>query len=281
MGKRVPAVALKPMHVRAIGKLADVECSGQAPPDHLAFDFAPDATRWHPWQRRMPLGRLAHVRETSYRLASQAFLYPDESRLQGVDLLADELGREETTLARFSFFGEWTRLLRSIKSLASEDSQAIENEFVSLFSVSASDVPCPPYESVYRQPGGRPTGRPLAEIEGDYATVGLALSPSLKEFPDHVSLQTEFLALLCEREAQAWKEQDLERGIRILRKEKTFLDRHLAIWFPQFARRIRVADRTGIYGAIGAGAERFISHDKDLLGELITMLSEGSGAASS
>ncbi len=244
------------------------------------FDFAPDPTRWHPWQRRMPLARLAQVRETSYRLVSQAFLYPDDSRLQGLDLLTDEMGREETSLARFSFFGEWIRLLRSIKSLASKERQAIQNEFVSLFSASAGDVPCPPYESVYREPDGRPTGWILAEIEGNYATVGLALSPSFKEFPDHVSLQSEFLALLCERESQAWGDQDLKRGIRILRKEKTFLERHLALWFPQFARRIRIADRSGVYAAIGAGAERFISHDKDLLAELITMLSEG-GAASS
>ncbi len=251
---------------------------GAGPATNPVFDLAPDATRW---QRRMPLARLARVRETSYRLVSQAFLYPEESRLQGVELLADELGREKTSLARFSFFGEWTRLLRSIKSLASEKRQAIQNEFVSLFSASAGDVPCPPYESVYREPYGRPTGWILAEIEGDYATVGLAPSPSLKEFPDHVSLQTEFLALLCSRETQAWGDQDLERGIKILRKEKAFLERHLGLWFPQFARRIRVADRTGIYAAIGAGAERLISHDKDLLSELITMLSEDSRAASS
>ncbi|UCC75955.1 MAG: hypothetical protein JSW37_10610, partial [Anaerolineales bacterium] len=43
-------------------------------------------------QWRMPLARVARVRETSYRLVSQAFLYPDESRLQGLNLLADELG---------------------------------------------------------------------------------------------------------------------------------------------------------------------------------------------
>jgi TorA maturation chaperone TorD len=229
----------------------------------------------------MPLGRLASVREASYRLVSQAFLYPDESRLQGAGLLATELGREEASLARFAFFSEWSRLLHSIRGLGSKDGQNVQNEFVSLFVASADDVPCPPYESVYREPGGRPTGRALAEIEREYTTVGLALSPSFKEFPDHVSLQTEFMAILCERESLAWEDQDLKRGLRIVQKEKAFLDRHLALWFPQFARRIRIADSTGIYAAIGAGAEWFISHDNDLLGELIATLSEGSRSASS
>ncbi|NIN98373.1 MAG: hypothetical protein GTO49_26010, partial [Anaerolineae bacterium] len=75
---------------------------GAGPATNPVFDLAPDATRW---QRRMPLARVARVRETSYRLVSQALLYPEESRLQGVELLADEMGREETSLARFSFFG--------------------------------------------------------------------------------------------------------------------------------------------------------------------------------
>jgi TorA maturation chaperone TorD len=226
----------------------------------------------------MSLARLARFREAAYRLVSQAFLYPDEARRSGTAALAAELGRQEAALSRFAIFGEWSRLLSLLTNLDSKDArdvQEIQNGFVSLFAAGAEGVPCPPYESVYREPGGRPSGWLLAEIERDYATVGLALSPDTKEFPDHVSLETEFLAIVCGLEAEAWDDEDLKRGIKVLRKEMAFLDGHLSLWFASFARRVAAADGGGVYAALAAGTEAFISHDRDLVGELVETLSRG------
>lgn len=226
-------------------------------------------------EKRMSLAHLARLREETYRLFSQMFLYPDEERLTAVGEAADELWRKREALARFAFFRQWSEVLRSLKDIGQRSLPDMQTAYVSMFTTNAAGIPCPPYESVYREPEGQPTGWLQALVESEYAAGGFALSPALGELPDHVAVEMEFMALLCSREAQAWEERNPTRGIRALRKQKAFLDSHLALWFPEFARQVAAADSGGAYAAVGQGAQAFISHDTDLLGALLETLPVG------
>jgi TorA maturation chaperone TorD len=223
----------------------------------------------------MPLAHLARLREATYRLFSQTFLYPDEDRVRSTVALASRLAEEKTDWTRFAFFAAWSRLLSSLKDFDPKDAREIEGDFVSLFVANSAGVPCPPCESVYREPAGRPSGWLLAEVESEYAAAGFALSPTLGELPDHVAVEMEFMALLCGREAQAWEERNPTRGIRALRKQKAFLDRHLALWFPEFVRQVTAVDGGGTYAAVGEAAQAFVCHDRDLLETLLEALPAG------
>ena len=221
----------------------------------------------------MPLAHLTRFREGTYRLLSQTFLYPDEQRMRAVAATARELRREgATSLARFAFFGEWSRLLRFLGDFIERRIEDIQREHVSLFVVNAQGVPCPPYESVYRERAGRPTGWLLAQVEREYAAAGLAPSPDLGELPDHVAIEMEFMAVLCGREAQAWEERDLTQGVVALRRQKAFVGSHLAVWVPEFARQVTETDSGGVYAVVGEGAAAFISYDGDLLEALLETL---------
>jgi TorA maturation chaperone TorD len=226
-------------------------------------------------QGRMPLAHLARFREATYRLLSQTFLYPDEECLREAAAAASELRREGVALARFAFFDRWSELLRFVEGLSQRETAKIQQEFVPLFLVNPQGVPCPPYESVYRDPTGWPTGWLLAEVEREYAAAGLAPSPDLGELPDHVAVELEFIAVLCGREAQAWEEESLSLGIGALRRQKAFLDSHLALWLPGFARQVTAAVGGGVYAVISQGAEVFVSHDRDLIGTLAETLPAG------
>lgn len=233
----------------------------------------------------MPLAYLALFRESTYRLLSQAFLYPEKQRLIVVSTTARQLRRQVGSMARFAFFGGWTRLLRFLEHLGQGDSGDIQGEFISLFVVNSGGIPCPPYESVHREPQGRLTGWLLAQVEREYAAAGLAPSPDLGELPDHVAVEMEFIAVLCGWEAKAWEERSLARGLEALRAQKGFLDRHLAVWVREFAAQLAVADGGGSYSVVGEGAQAFISHDSDLLEALLQTLPKhaeealGSGSA--
>lgn len=226
-------------------------------------------------QRRIPLAHLARLREGTYRLFSQMFLYPDEERRTAVGEAADELWRKREALARFAFFTQWSRALRSLKNIGRRGLSDIQTAYVSMFATNAAGIPCPPYESVYREPEGRPTGWLLAHVESEYAAAGFALSPTLGELPDHVAVEMEFMALLCGREAQAWEKRIPSQGGQAVRRQKAFLDSHLALWFPEFARQVMDVDSGGAYAVVGEGAQAFITHDRDLLGALRETLPAG------
>ncbi len=224
-------------------------------------------------QRRMLLAHLSRPREATYRLLSQTFLRPDEERARAVAEAARALRQEgATSLARFAFFGEWSRLLRFLEDFVERRIEDIQREYVSLFVANSRGLPCPPYESVYREPAGRPTGWLLAQVEGEYAAAGLAPSPDLGELPDHVAVEMEFMAVLCGRETQAWEERNLAQGVDALRRQAAFLDRHLALWLPAFARELVAADSGGAYAVVAEAAEALISYDRDLLGMLLETL---------
>ncbi len=222
-----------------------------------------------PDEVRLSRGDLARFREATYRLLSQSFLYPDQERLRSVAAAAGQLLEAGEALARFAFFEKWYELLRFLNNLDRQPAEAIQGEYVPLFAANPRGVPCPPYESVYREPMGRPTGWLLAQVEGEYAAAGLAPSPDLAELPDHVAVEMEFMAVLCGREAEAWEEGEPVRGIEALRAQKAFTNSHLTLWFPEFAQQVTAADEGGAYPVICEGAQTFFAYDRDLLEALL------------
>ncbi len=138
-----------------------------------------------------------------------------------------------------------------------------------MFMHSPERAPCLPYESVYLDPGGQAAGWIVALLEREYAVAGLALSPSLKDLPDHVAVELEFMAFLCGQEADAWNNGAVEDSVQFLEHQATFLDRHLSRWFPEWARQVTTADSKGIYSVVAETAWAFISHDQDLISSLL------------
>ena len=225
--------------------------------------------------RPLPLASLADLRQTSYRLLSQAFLYPDGARVAALVETAAELAAAGDSLSRFAFFGQWKPLLMRLMGLDRSDETVMQRRYVSLFSVNVTGVPCPPYESVYREAGGRPTGWLTSLVEREYAIAGLSPSQGLGELPDHVAMEMEFMAVLCGREREACRRMHLGENEKALRAQKSFLDHHLTVWLPEFSRALAAADAGGVYAALGEAASVFVAHDRDLVSAL---LESGAGA---
>ncbi len=133
---------------------------------------------------------------------------------------------------------------------------------------SAEGTPCLPYESVYVDPGRQAAGWIVALLEREYAAAGLALAPSLKDLPDHVAVELEFMAFLCAQEADAWNREAVREGIQALERQAAFLDKHLARWLPEWARQVARANGEGIYPVVTETVRAFTSHDQDLISTL-------------
>jgi TorA maturation chaperone TorD len=197
-------------------------------------------------------------------------LYPEGERLKTIAAAAAELHEQSPAMVEFMFFTQWQRFLTSLVDLPHQP--ALDGEYIQVFMHNALRTPCLPYESSYVDPGGQAAGWVAALLEQEYAASGLALSPSLKDLPDHVAVELEFMAFLCDQEADAWHRQDVKEGIQSLKRQAGFLDRHLSRWFPDWARQVAAADGEGIYSVVAETARIFISHDQDLVGTLLDNL---------
>mgnify|MGYP000302197174 CR=1 FL=1 len=219
------------------------------------------------------LAYLAQLRQAVYRFLGALFLYPEERRRRQLIEAARTLRREEETFASFPFFSSWQRLL-SILTSEEVDGGTLEEEYVRLFVAGPGGPLLPPYESSYRDPDRMTAGWIPLSLEREYAAAGLTLSPALHEPPDHISVELEYMAFLCGREAEAWEQRDQGEGRKILEQESTFMDRHLSRWVPEFARNLK-AHQDGLYGAAGEAVAAYVHHDLDLVTLLLEYLCEG------
>ena len=102
---------------------------------------------------------------------------------------------------------------------------ALAAEFERLF-VGPGPVPCPPYESYWRDDApfllrGSLMGPCTAALVDLYARVGMQLAPACAELPDHVAVELEALAVALADPSG----RDVAAAL---------LGEHLASWLPAF-----------------------------------------------
>lgn len=160
----------------------------------------------------------------------------------------------------------------------------LEEEFHALFVVPGPRY-VPPYESVYldslevdpmagcaawaqmgqplpppRVRDGVLWGASTVAVQNAYIEAGLQLSPDCHELPDHLGLELEFMAHLCEREAEATGCNGSDGAQAWRARQRHFLHRHLRRWLPLFRARLTRARAHPFYTAMALITQRFVSH---------------------
>jgi len=212
----------------------------------------------------------AQLRQGLYRFFGGALLPPENHRTQAVLASAgylDGLGIEA-----FAFAGPWDSMLDSLELLpAASDLSA---EYVRLFASGMDGELCPPNESFYRadaEGGGLAVA--VANVQREYAEMGL--SPiTTTEPPDHVTSELEAMASLCAREVAYWDENQPKEARAMLDTERSFLRRHLAVWFPAFHGRVARSGRLAFYTTTVEAAHAFLIHEVDFIGWMLGVLEQ-------
>ncbi len=216
------------------------------------------------------------LRQASYRLFASLLLYPDEKRLDSIINAAALLDGEDEAFGRFvqasevstagdSIFQRWKELLHQIRSLdkLAQHILPLQEEYTRLFITSRNGF-CYPYEGAHLgHTSGTQRTVSLIQIENEYAQKGLVLS--INELPDHVAVELEFMSFLCGKESNAGvAPDDIQKAKEVLQSELSFLNRHLGLWFPLFARKV-ISNHNGIYAIVSETAEGFIKYDRDFI----------------
>ena len=130
-----------------------------------------------------------------------------------------------------------------------------ESEYIRLFDVGPAGPPCPLYGGVYA--GDRM--KTMEDATRFYNFFQLRLVPQVRELPDHITTELEFLHYLTFREVEA-----RQRGMDpspLLRATRDFLARHLSKWVPRMQARLAKQTTCAFFPALVQFAVTFFAAD--------------------
>jgi len=187
-------------------------------------------------------------RSQIYKFLADAFLYPSENWLEDLPLLAD--------IARDLNFGVWD-LGFGIWELP-----ALQSEHRRVFGLAGSLC----YETEYGLPHEFRQSQELADIAGFYRAFGFNVGGKVRERPDHLAVELEFMCLLALKEAYAAQNRIVEHAEVSADAQRKFIEDHLGRWIDLFAQSVALNATDGPYLALARFAADFVATDARHLG---------------
>jgi putative dimethyl sulfoxide reductase chaperone len=194
------------------------------------------------------------ARSQLYLLLRLAFAFPDPDFFEAV-----RDGDFSLRLAELCSRLPYDVLAQATLGLgrAGTDYADFEAEYIRLFDVGAAGPPCPLYGGVYV--GDRM--KVMEDATRFYNFFHLRLSPQVRELPDHITTQLEFMHYLTYREAEV-RPQGIDPA-PLLRAERDFLARHLCRWVPRLRERLANKEAIPFFPALVDFTLAFLRADHD------------------
>ncbi|MCB0033176.1 MAG: molecular chaperone TorD family protein [Anaerolineales bacterium] len=183
-----------------------------------------------------------------YGFLAEAFLYPRENWTEDGAVVADivrALG--------------WINVKSAIIMVPLTELQATHRRtFGTAGSLS--------YETEYGLPHEYRQSQEMADIAGFYRAFGFDLGGAVRERPDHVAVELEFMHILALKEAYAL-ETDIPEHVEICADAQgKFLQDHLGRWVNLFAQSVAYNAPNSLFVPLAQFTADFVQADADRLG---------------
>jgi DMSO reductase family type II enzyme chaperone len=122
------------------------------------------------------------------------------------------------------------------------------------------------YETEFGLPHEFRQSQELADLAGFYRAFGFNVGGSVRERPDHLAVELEFMHILTLKEAWAREEGIAEHAEVCTDAQRKFLQDHLGRWIAPFAESLARSAEDGPYVALARFAADFIQADAERLG---------------
>ena len=187
-------------------------------------------------------------RRDSYKLLSDCYYLPDEGLIENLSGLDTKMGKVFSDIARHC------PRISDIDSLVVDYSKL----FVGPYGLLA-----PPYGSVYLEDKSRVMGDSTVDVKKRYSEEGLDIG--LKEAPDHIAIELEFMYFLIFREVESIRISDSVTAASYLKKQKAFLETHLGMWVSEFVHNVEANAQTAFYKNLARITKSFIRKEQENL----------------
>jgi TorA maturation chaperone TorD len=151
----------------------------------------------------------------TYKFFSECFYYPDENQLSIIKKYIEQIPD-----------------LYKIIIDKDEDITKLQVDYARLF-VGPFEVLSPPYGSVYLEEGKKLYGESTMDLVDLYNEENLSIE--LREPPDHIAIELEFMYYLVSKEIKAINDNNFKLSEAYSHKQKRFLSHHLSKWLDIFA----------------------------------------------
>jgi len=185
--------------------------------------------------KRAAMSSLASARQSAYAFLSLAFTEPPSANV------LDSIRHEDFLGSASVLFGADTAAPLCEYARSAEDEAELlhqaRREFMKLLKVPGAHY-ISPYESVYRDTRdvagksvkGLLMGQSTVDVQKWYRLAALDLSGDIKEVPDHIGVELNYLAHLCAKERQFASQGDEPKLTRAWEMERDFLAAHVVRW---------------------------------------------------
>jgi TorA maturation chaperone TorD len=193
----------------------------------------------------------------AYKLVSACYYLPEEDTL-------DKLARLEEVLN-----GVCPEAVEHVTRMRDEtDIAQLRIDFSGLF-VGPYRLLAPPYGSVYLEGKREVMGVSTIDARNRYREAGLEISGELKEAPDHIAIELEFMYYLIFKEIEMIEKSDLDNARDYIRLQQQFLEIHLGAWVREFALTVEKTATTDFYKNLARVTRIFVQKDLDYTSELL------------
>jgi len=127
-----------------------------------------------------------------------------------------------------------------------------------------------PYESIYTSPDRLLMQEARDEVLSLYRAEEISRVESFNEPEDHIALELEFMAVLCERAAPSLREGDTGHALGYLKKQTLFLTEHLLNWTPVFCADVVKFAREDLYRGLAMVTKGYLQLEKQVLQDVIS-----------
>ena len=187
-------------------------------------------------------------RRGCYKVLADCYYLPDEGLLKTLKSLDRSRSNLQSELAT--------------KAPALNNIEALRVDYSKLF-VGPYRLLAPPYGSVYLENAPRVMGDSTLDVTNRYGWEGLQVN--LKEAPDHIVIELEFMSYLISKEIEAALNRDTTNTASYLSKQRDFLETHLGIWVSDFTDNVSSNAETAFYRNLACLTKSFVQEDLESL----------------
>jgi TorA maturation chaperone TorD len=183
-------------------------------------------------------------RAACYVLLAQGLAMPEQGVLETMGELLSEFRAANGSTALES---ELSGLAIDLQDALTVPLDQLQGEHTGLFINNHPRVPCPPYESAYREKALM--GVATTTVAATYREWGLEVG---NEHADHAGAELEFMAFVIRLSEQ-------DDGTDTSLAQQAFLRDHILAWMPAFASDIRKSSEIALYTSLGKLLAAFLT----------------------